>query len=84
MGAPKISATENEPRNLTMGTLIRLAHTLGSRWRLNWCAGKGRRRGGGEIKSKAAASANTSGAQTTRFKPNAAAPCSENGSPPPR
>jgi plasmid maintenance system antidote protein VapI len=40
MGAPKISAMENEPRNLTMGTLIRLAHALGSRWRLNWCAGR--------------------------------------------
>lgn len=31
MSAPKISAIENEPRNLTIATLIRLAHALGSR-----------------------------------------------------
>jgi len=31
MSAPKISALENEPRNLTIGTLIRLAHALGSK-----------------------------------------------------
>lgn len=31
MSAPKISAIENEPRNLTIGTLIRLAHALGSK-----------------------------------------------------
>ena len=31
MSAPKISAMENEPRNLTIGTLIRLAHALDSR-----------------------------------------------------
>jgi len=30
MSAPKISAMENEPRNLTIGTLIRVAHALGS------------------------------------------------------
>lgn len=30
MNAPKISAMENEPRNLTIGTLIRVAHALGS------------------------------------------------------
>ena len=30
MSAPKISAIENEPRNLTIGTLIRVAHALGS------------------------------------------------------
>jgi hypothetical protein len=29
MSAPKISAMENEPRNLTIGTLIRAAHALG-------------------------------------------------------
>jgi len=29
--APKISAMENEPRNLTIGTLIRVAHALDSR-----------------------------------------------------
>src|SRR5258707_5484039 len=31
MNAPRISAMENEPRNLTIGTLIRVAHALGSR-----------------------------------------------------
>ena len=31
MSAPKISAMENEPRNLTIGTLIRVAHALDSR-----------------------------------------------------
>ena len=31
MSAPKISAMENAPRNLTIGTLIRVAHALGSR-----------------------------------------------------
>jgi transcriptional regulator with XRE-family HTH domain len=31
MSAPKVSAIENEPRNLTVATLIRLAHALGSR-----------------------------------------------------
>ena len=30
MNAPRISAMENEPRNLTIGTLIRVAHALGS------------------------------------------------------
>jgi hypothetical protein len=30
MVAPKISAMENEPRNLTIGTLIRVAHALGN------------------------------------------------------
>ena len=31
MSAPKISAMENEPRNLTIGTLIRVAHALDRR-----------------------------------------------------
>jgi hypothetical protein len=31
MSAPKIPAMENEPRNLTIGTLIRVAHALGSK-----------------------------------------------------
>ncbi len=31
MSAPKISALENAPRNLTIATLIRVAHALGSR-----------------------------------------------------
>ncbi len=34
MSAPKISAMEDEPRNLTIGTLIRVAHALGSPSRL--------------------------------------------------
>jgi len=29
MSAPKISAMENEPRNLTIGTLIRVPQGLG-------------------------------------------------------
>ena len=31
MSAPKISAMEDEPRNLTIGTLIRVAHALNRR-----------------------------------------------------
>jgi transcriptional regulator with XRE-family HTH domain len=31
MSAPKISAMENEPQNLTLATLIRVANALGSR-----------------------------------------------------
>lgn len=31
MSAPKISAMENAPRNLTIATLIRVAHALGSK-----------------------------------------------------
>ena len=31
MSAPKISAMESGPRNLTIATLIRVAHALGSR-----------------------------------------------------
>ena len=31
MSAPKISAMENEPRNLTIATLIRVAHALVSK-----------------------------------------------------
>jgi len=31
MSAPKISAIENEPRNVTIATLIRIAHALGRR-----------------------------------------------------
>ena len=31
MSAPKISAIENEPRTLTIATLIRVAHALGSK-----------------------------------------------------
>jgi transcriptional regulator with XRE-family HTH domain len=31
MSAPKISALENEPQNLTIATLIRVAHALGTK-----------------------------------------------------
>jgi transcriptional regulator with XRE-family HTH domain len=31
MSGPKISAIENQPRNLTIATLIRVAHALGSK-----------------------------------------------------
>ena len=50
MSAPKISAMENEPRNLTIGTLIRVAHALGRRVEIKLARRKGtkarRRRGG--------------------------------------
>jgi DNA-binding XRE family transcriptional regulator len=52
MSAPKISAMENEPRNLTIGTLIRVAHALDSRVEIKLVrrkrtkAGRGRRPGG--------------------------------------
>ena len=52
MSAPKISAMENEPRNLTIGTLIRVAHALGSRVEIKLVRRKGaklrRRNGGGK------------------------------------
>jgi hypothetical protein len=41
MSAPKISAMENEPRNLTIGTLIRVAHALGSRVEIKLVRRKG-------------------------------------------
>ena len=65
MSAPKISAMENEPRNLTMGTLIRGARALGSEVEIKLVRRKGRKQGGGEMageKSKPAA-----------FKPKGAA-----------
>src|SRR5260370_12271675 len=52
MSAPKISAMENEPRNLTIGTLIPLAHALGTRVEIKLVrrkrakAGRGRNGGG--------------------------------------
>ena len=50
MSAPKISAMENEPRNLTIGTLIRVAHALGRRVETKLARRKGskdgRRKGG--------------------------------------
>ncbi len=51
MSAPKVSAMENEPRSLTIGTLIRVAHALGSRVEIKLVRRKGtksgRRRTGG-------------------------------------
>jgi transcriptional regulator with XRE-family HTH domain len=47
MSAPKISDLENAPRNVTIGTLIRVAHALGSRVKINFvpaAAAKGPRR----------------------------------------
>ena len=57
MSAPKISAMENEPRNLTIGTLIRVAHALGSRVEIKLVRRKGtksgrRRSGGGKVKTR--------------------------------
>src|SRR5258708_22202468 len=50
MSAPKISAMENEPRNLTIGTLIRVAHAFDSRVEIKLVSRKGmeggRRRAG--------------------------------------
>src|SRR5713226_3630993 len=57
MSAPKISAMENEPRNLTIGTLIRVAHALDSRVEIKLVRKKGmkagrRRAGGGKVKTR--------------------------------
>jgi hypothetical protein len=57
MNAPKISAVENEPRNLTIGTLIRVAHVLGSKVEIRLVRRKGtkverRRNGGGKVKTR--------------------------------
>jgi hypothetical protein len=57
MSAPKISAMENEPRNLTIGTLIRVAHALDSRVEIKLVRRKGmkggrRREGAGKIKTR--------------------------------
>jgi DNA-binding XRE family transcriptional regulator len=56
MSAPKISAMENEPRNLTIGTLIRVAHALGSRVEIKLVRRKGtkvgRRNGRGKVKTR--------------------------------
>jgi transcriptional regulator with XRE-family HTH domain len=46
MSAPKISAMKNEPRNLTIGTLIRVAHALGSRVEIKLVRRKGSKIGG--------------------------------------
>ena len=55
MSAPKISAMENEPRNLTIGTLIRVAHALDSRVEIKLVRRSGTRRarrGKSGLKSK--------------------------------
>jgi transcriptional regulator with XRE-family HTH domain len=64
MSAPKISAMENEPRNLTIGTLIRVAHALDSRVEIRLVRRKGAkpfeaqdkpgrgRRPGGKVKTR--------------------------------
>jgi transcriptional regulator with XRE-family HTH domain len=57
MSAPKISAMENEPRNLTIGTLIRVAHALGSRVEIKLVRRKGvnagrRRTRAGKVKTR--------------------------------
>jgi len=57
MSAPKISAMENEPRNLTIGTLIRVAHALDSRVEIKLVRRKGvkagrRRAGAGKVKNR--------------------------------
>jgi len=57
MSAPKISAMENEPRNLTIGTLIRVAHALGSRVEIKLVRRKGttagrQRNGAGKVKTR--------------------------------
>jgi hypothetical protein len=56
MSAPKISAMENEPRNLTIGTLIRVAHVLDRRVEIKLVRRKasklGPRNGGGKGKSR--------------------------------
>lgn len=57
MSAPKISAMENEPRNLTIGTLIRIAHALDRRVVIKLVRRKGRkagrsRNGGGKVKTR--------------------------------
>jgi DNA-binding XRE family transcriptional regulator len=57
MSAPKISAIENEPRNLTIGTLIRVAHALDSRVEIKLVRRKGTkagrpRTGGGKVKTR--------------------------------
>src|SRR6266849_3598002 len=57
MSAPKISAMENEPRNLTIGTLIRVAHALGSRVEIKLVRRKGtrpgrQRNGVGKVKTR--------------------------------
>jgi len=51
MSAPKISAMENEPRNLTIGTLIRVAHALDSRVEIKLVRRKGAKAGRGRTRA---------------------------------
>ncbi len=51
MSAPKISAMENEPRNLTIGTLIRVAHALDSRVEIKLVRRKGTKAGRGRTRA---------------------------------
>jgi hypothetical protein len=65
---------ENEARNLTIGTLMRVAHALDRRVEGKLVRRKGTkagRRGNGGERVKTAASAKPSGAQRTRFKAKA-------------
>ena len=44
MSAPKISDLETSPRNVTVGTLIRVAHALGSRVEISFVPASARAR----------------------------------------
>jgi plasmid maintenance system antidote protein VapI len=48
MSAPKISAMENEQRNLAIGMLIRVAQALDSRVEVKLVRRKGTKAGGGK------------------------------------
>jgi plasmid maintenance system antidote protein VapI len=52
MSAPKISAMENEPRNLSTGTLIRVAHALGSRVEIKLVLWSGTEQGRQKLRKK--------------------------------
>jgi transcriptional regulator with XRE-family HTH domain len=54
MSAPKISAIENEHRNLTIATLIRIAHALGSKVEIKLVPQKRGRQGARRRSSRAA------------------------------
>jgi transcriptional regulator with XRE-family HTH domain len=54
MSGSKISAIENEPRNLTIATLIRVAHALGSKVEIKLIRQKREKRRAGRRSSRAA------------------------------
>jgi len=54
MSAPKISAIENEPRNLTIATLIRVARALGRRVEIKLVRGKKKIKRSGRDSARAA------------------------------